>query len=49
MYLTVVGEATGLLRDRPSAASIIENMIMQAEGLLKRGASLDFRASRAAS
>lgn len=49
MYLTVVGEATGLLHDRPSAASIIENMVGQAEALLKRGASLDFRASRAAS
>jgi nitronate monooxygenase len=49
MYLTVVGEATGLLHDRPSAASILENMITQAEALLKRGASLDFRASKAAS
>lgn len=49
MYSTVVGEATGLLHDRPSAASIIENMVAQAEGLLKRGASLDFAASRAAS
>ena len=49
MYLTVVGEATGLLHDRPSAASIIENMVAQAESLLKRGGSLDFRASRAAS
>jgi nitronate monooxygenase len=47
MYLTVVGEATGLLHDRPSAASIIENMVTQAEALLKRGASLDLRASRA--
>jgi nitronate monooxygenase len=49
MYLTVVGEATGLLHDRPSAASIIENMVAQAESLLKRGASLDFRAARTAS
>ncbi|PYT70583.1 MAG: oxidoreductase [Acidobacteria bacterium] len=49
MYLTVVGEATGLLHDRPSAASIIENMVAQAESLLKRGASLDFRASKVAS
>src|SRR5207248_3127952 len=39
MYLTVVGEATGLLHDLPSAASIIENMIAKAESLLKRGAS----------
>lgn len=43
MYLTVVGEAAGLLHDRPSAASIIQNMVAQAESLLKRGASLDFR------
>jgi nitronate monooxygenase len=42
MYLTVVGEATGLLHDRPSAASIIESMIAQAESLLRRGGSLDF-------
>jgi nitronate monooxygenase len=49
MYLTVVGEATGLLHDRPSAASIIENMVAQAESLLKRGASLDFRAARTVS
>lgn len=49
MYLTVVGEATGLLHDRPSAASIIQEMVTQAESLLKRGASLDFRASQAAS
>jgi nitronate monooxygenase len=48
MYLTVAGEATGLLHDRPSAASIIESMVTQAESLLKRGASLDFRPSRAA-
>jgi nitronate monooxygenase len=49
MYLTVAGEAAGLLHDRPSAASIIESMVAQAESLLKRGAALDFRASRAAS
>lgn len=49
IYLTVVGEAAGLLHDRPSAATIIENMVAQAESLLKRGASLDFRASRTAS
>ncbi|HYL86942.1 MAG TPA: nitronate monooxygenase [Candidatus Angelobacter sp.] len=45
MYLTVAGEATGLLHDRPRAASIIENMVAQAESLLKRGALLDFRAA----
>jgi nitronate monooxygenase len=49
MYLTVVGEAAGLLHDRPSAANIIQDMVTQAESLLKRGASLDFRASQAAS
>ena len=49
MYLTVVGEAAGLLRDRPSAASIIEGMVTLAESLLKHGASLDFRASKVAS
>lgn len=48
MYLTVVGEAAGLLRDRPSAASIVESMVTQAESLLKRAASLDFRAAKAA-
>ena len=49
MYLTVVGEATGLLHDRPGASSIIQDMVRQAEWLLKSGASLDFRASKAAS
>ena len=49
MYLNMVGEATGLLHDRPSAATIIQDMVTQAESLLKRGASLDFRASKAAS
>lgn len=49
MYLTVAGEATGLLHDRPSAASIIESMVAQAESLLKRGASTDLRASSVAS
>lgn len=49
MYLTVVGEAAGLLHDRPSAGSIIQDMVAQAESLLKRSASLDFRSSKAAS
>jgi len=43
VLVTVAGEATGLLHDRPSAASIIENMVAQAESLLRRGAALDFR------
>jgi nitronate monooxygenase len=42
MVAVVAGEATGLLHDRPSAASIIENMVAQAESLLRRGASLNF-------
>ncbi len=42
MVAVVAGEATGLLHDRPTAASIIENMVAQAESLLKRGASLNF-------
>jgi nitronate monooxygenase len=45
MLVTVAGEATGLLHDRPSAASIIENMVAQAEALLKRGTSLNFSAA----
>ena len=49
MCLTVVGEAAGLLHDRPSAARLIENIVRHAESLLERGASLDFRTSRAAS
>jgi nitronate monooxygenase len=45
MYLTVVGEATGLLHGRRSAASIVESMVAQAESLLKRGMSLNFAAA----
>jgi nitronate monooxygenase len=45
MVVTVAGEATGLLHDRPSAASIIASMVTQAESLLKRGAALDFSAT----
>ena len=43
MLVTVAGEATGLLHDRPSAASIVASMVAQAESLLERGAALDFR------
>jgi nitronate monooxygenase len=39
----VAGEAIGLLHSRPTAASIVESMISQAESLLTRSASLDFR------
>jgi len=38
----VAGEAIGLFRDRPSAASIVEAMAREAESLLGRGATLDF-------
>jgi nitronate monooxygenase len=39
----VCGEAVGLLTDRPSAESIVNSMVMQAEELLRRGGTLDFR------
>jgi nitronate monooxygenase len=35
--VTVAGEAVGLLHDRPSAASVVESMVAQAEKLLARG------------
>jgi nitronate monooxygenase len=38
----VAGESIGLVRDRPSAASLVESMVRQAQELLERGASLDF-------
>ena len=38
----VCGEAVGLLTDRPSAESIVNSMVMQAEELLRRGGTLDF-------
>lgn len=38
----VAGEATGLIHDRPTAASIIEAMVTQARSLLASGATLDF-------
>lgn len=41
VLVTVAGEATGLLHDRPTAASIVAGMAAQAEFLLKRGTSLD--------
>jgi nitronate monooxygenase len=36
----VAGESLGLVHDRPPAASIVESMVAQAEGLLSRAASL---------
>jgi len=41
----VCGEAVGLLKDRPPAASIVESMVSQAENLLRDGGKLDFTAS----
>lgn len=45
VLVRVAGEAIGLLHDRASAASIIESLAAEAESLLQRGASLDFRAT----
>jgi nitronate monooxygenase len=39
----VCGEVVGLLRDRPSAGGIVNSMITQAEEVLRRGGTLDFR------
>jgi nitronate monooxygenase len=38
----VCGEAVGLLRDRPTAASIVNSMVAQTSELLHRGGWLDF-------
>lgn len=40
----VCGEAVGLLTDRPSAESIVNSMVAQAEELLRRSGTLDFTA-----
>ena len=39
----VAGECVGLIRNRPSAGSIVEAMVTQTQSLLARGATLDFR------
>ena len=39
----VCGEVVGLLKDRPTAESIVNSMVSQAEGLLRNGGTLDFR------
>lgn len=39
------GECIGLITDRPSAASIVQTMVAQAELLLRQGATLDFARS----
>jgi nitronate monooxygenase len=41
----VCGEAVGLLRDRPTAASIVDSMVSQAENLLHNGGKLNFTAT----
>jgi len=38
---TFVGEATGLIHDRPPVAEIIESMVQQAEALLRRAPGLE--------
>ena len=43
----VAGECIGLINSRPGAASIVEDMVMQAEELLARGATGDFVAGNA--
>ena len=42
MVAIVCGEAVGLLRDRPSAASIIESTVTQAAELLRKSSGLNF-------
>jgi nitronate monooxygenase len=43
VVVAVAGEAAGLIHDRPSAASIVDAMMIEAQSLLERGATLDFR------
>ena len=43
----VAGECVGLIHNRPSAASIVEAMVAEAQSLLARGATLDFGKSTA--
>ena len=38
----VCGEAVGLLKDRPTAESIVSSVVTEAEELLRRGGTLDF-------
>jgi nitronate monooxygenase len=38
----VCGEAVGLLRDRPSAGSVVTSMVAQAVNLLRNGGNLNF-------
>jgi len=43
IVVTVVGECVGIIHDRGSAASIVDAMVAEAQSLLMRGATLDFR------
>jgi nitronate monooxygenase len=43
VVMSVAGESTGLIHDRPAASTIIESMILEARAVLARGATLDFR------
>ena len=43
VVVSVAGECTGLVHDRPTAGSIVDAMITEAQSLLERGAGLDFR------
>jgi len=42
MAVVGAGECVGLIRDRPSAVSILEAMVAEAQSLLGRGATLNF-------
>jgi nitronate monooxygenase len=42
MVAVICGEAVGLLRDRPSAESIVKSMAAQAADLLRDGGKLNF-------
>jgi nitronate monooxygenase len=41
----VCGEAVGLLKDRPTAESIVKSMVSQAADILRKGGQLNFAAS----
>ena len=43
--VVVCGEAVGLLKDRPTAQSIVNSMAAQAENLLRNGSNLKFTSS----
>ena len=47
MVVVGAGECVGLIRDRPSAVTILESMVTEARSLLGRGATLNFTDSTA--